>query len=69
MVTREHFHNLLQNKFTKENFIQDMGFVIWSFNCVSCLGGAFIEPTNKTRACQPSPLGKNSYYIKYSNEG
>lgn len=46
-----------------------MGFVIWSFNCVSCLGGAFIEPTNKTRACQPSPLGKNSYYIKYSNEG
>lgn len=32
-------------------------------------GGAFIEPTNKTRACQPSPLGKNSYYIKYSNEG
>ncbi|XP_056020825.1 uncharacterized protein LOC125651534 isoform X3 [Ostrea edulis] len=32
-------------------------------------GGAFIEPTNKTRACQTPPLGSKAYYIKYSNEG
>ncbi|XP_062588036.1 uncharacterized protein LOC134249705 [Saccostrea cucullata] len=32
-------------------------------------GGAFIQPTNRTRACQPPPLGSNAYYIKYSKEG
>ncbi|XP_061188851.1 uncharacterized protein LOC133197027 [Saccostrea echinata] len=32
-------------------------------------GGAFIQPTNRTRACQPPPLGLKAYYIKYSKEG
>ncbi|XP_061168900.1 uncharacterized protein LOC133178168 [Saccostrea echinata] len=31
-------------------------------------GGAFIDPTNRTRACQTPPLGSKAYYIKYSNE-
>ncbi|XP_062572080.1 uncharacterized protein LOC134234049 [Saccostrea cucullata] len=32
-------------------------------------GGAFIDPTNRTRACETPPLGSKAYYIKYSNEG